>query len=69
LSEEADSAPLLNLPFEHQTKPEFTCRFNWHVGSLAFWDNRCALHNPLNDYHGYRRVMHRRQTALDPEII
>ena len=25
---------------------------------LAFWDDRCALHNPVNDYHGFRRVMH-----------
>ena len=24
-------------------------------GSLALWDNRCAMHNPINDYHGYTR--------------
>ena len=35
------------------------------VGSIAFWDNRCALHNPVNDYHGYRRVMHRITLAGD----
>lgn len=56
---EAESAPLLNYFFQHQIRPEFTCRFRWQVGSLAFWDNRAALHNPINDYHGYRRVMHR----------
>ena len=28
-------------------------------GSLALWDNRCAMHNPINDYHGYTRTMHR----------
>jgi len=29
------------------------------VNSLAFWDNRCVQHNPVNDYHGFKRVMHR----------
>ena len=56
---ERESAPILNYLFEHQTRPEFTCRFRWRPGSLAFWDNRSAQHNPVNDYHGYRRVLHR----------
>jgi taurine dioxygenase len=54
-----ESAPLLHFLFEHQIKPEFTCRFNWQPNSLAFWDNRCAMHNPVNDYHGFRRIMNR----------
>ena len=54
-----ESAPLLQFLFAHQVKPEFTCRFAWEPDSLAFWDNRCAQHNPINDYHGFRRVMHR----------
>ena len=56
---EAESAPLLDFLVAHLARPEFTCRFRWEPGSLAFWDNRCAQHNPINDYHGFRRVMHR----------
>ena len=56
---EEESRPLLEFLFAHQSKPEFTCRFSWGVGDIAFWDNRCVLHNPVNDYHGYKRLMHR----------
>jgi len=56
---EEESAPLLNYLFEQQVKPEYTCRFVWRPGSIAFWDNRCALHNPINDYHGHKRLLHR----------
>jgi len=56
---EEESAPLLAFLFAHQIRPEFTCRFSWRVGSVALWDNRCTQHNPVNDYHGYKRVMHR----------
>jgi taurine dioxygenase len=62
---EKESLPLLEFLWAHQVKPEFTCRFQWRVGSLAFWDNRCAMHNPINDYHGFRRVMHRITLAGD----
>jgi taurine dioxygenase len=54
-----ESAPLLGYLFRHQQQPEFTCRFRWEPGSLAFWDNRAAQHNAINDYHGFRRVMER----------
>ncbi len=56
---QAESAPLLRFLFEHQVKPEFTCRFSWQTHCIAFWDNRCTQHNPVNDYHGFRRVMQR----------
>jgi len=62
---EAESQPLLKYLFEHQIRPEFTCRFRWQKGSLAFWDNRAAQHNAINDYAGHRRVMQRITLAGD----
>jgi taurine dioxygenase len=62
---EEESAPLLAYLFRHQTRPEFTCRFRWRSGSLAFWDNRCAQHNAINDYAGHRRLLHRITLAGD----
>lgn len=54
-----ESAGLLDYLFRHQTREDFTCRFQWSEGAVAFWDNRCTQHYPLNDYAGYKRVLHR----------
>ena len=63
-----ESAPLLGFLFDHQIRPEFTCRFQWSAGALAIWDNRCTLHNPINDYHGQLRSMHRITLAGDRPV-
>tara|TARA_Y100000991_G_scaffold205737_1_gene182275 strand:+ start:277 stop:1101 length:825 start_codon:yes stop_codon:yes gene_type:complete len=54
-----ESRGLLEYLFEHQISPEFQCRLEWRLGDVAFWDNRCVQHYPLNDYQGYRRLLHR----------
>ena len=56
---ETESAPILEYLFKHQIRPEFTCQLHWEIGTLAFWDNRITQHLPINDYHGYRRLLHR----------
>jgi taurine dioxygenase len=54
-----ESRPLLDYLYRHASRPEYTCRFRWQPGSLAFWDNRATWHYALNDYQGQRRLLHR----------
>ena len=62
---EAESRPLLDWLMDWGHRPEFTCRFRWRKGSVAFWDNRCTKHIAVNDVHDSRRVMRRIQIAGD----
>jgi taurine dioxygenase len=62
---EEESRPLLHYLFEHGHRPEFTCRFRWTKGAVAFWDNRCVKHLAVNDAQPFRRVMRRVQIAGD----
>ena len=39
-----ESEQVLELLWEHAIRPEFTVRFRWEPGSLAFWDNRSTAH-------------------------
>ena len=56
---EAESQPILRYLSQHATRPQYTCRVTWQVGTLVMWDNRCAQHIAVDDYFGERRVMHR----------
>jgi taurine dioxygenase len=63
---EAESRPLLDYLLEHGHRPEFTCRFRWETGSIAFWDNRVCKHLAIHDAGPFRRVMRRTQIAGGP---
>jgi len=54
-----ESKPFLDMLYREAQKPEFTTRFRWHEGSIAFWDNLATWHYALNDYPGQLRLMHR----------
>lgn len=54
-----EASATLAFLFEHVTSPEFTCRFRWEAGSVAFWDNRITQHKPVNDYWPQHRKMQR----------
>ena len=65
---EAESAPLLDYLLDHGQRPEFTCRFRWATGSVAFWDNRCVKHLAVHDAGRFRRIMRRVQIAGDKPV-
>src|SRR5450432_3848047 len=39
-----ESKQILEMLWEHVTRPEYTVRFKWNPGDIAFWDNRSTAH-------------------------
>ncbi|MCP4309476.1 MAG: TauD/TfdA family dioxygenase, partial [bacterium] len=54
-----ESGAILAMLYDHCRQPEFQCRVRWRAGDITIWDNRATWHKAVNDYHGYRRLMHR----------
>ena len=54
-----ESEALLALLFAHIAKPEFTVRWRWKLGDVAFWDNRLSTHYATLDYLPQSREMAR----------
>jgi taurine dioxygenase len=44
-----ESRRVLALLFEEIARPEYTVRFRWEPGSVAFWDNRTTAHEAPRD--------------------
>ncbi len=54
-----ESESILDMLYRHCLRPEFSCRFHWKVGAVAFWDNRATMHYALDDYGDALRIAHR----------
>ncbi|GLW30320.1 TauD/TfdA dioxygenase family protein [Actinoplanes regularis] len=57
----SQSERILKLLWEEATRTEYTVRFRWAAGSVAFWDNRATAHLAISDagHLGHDRVLYR----------
>jgi alpha-ketoglutarate-dependent taurine dioxygenase len=57
----SQSDAILRLLWEEATRTEYTTRFRWAPGSVAFWDNRATAHLAVPDagHLGHDRVLYR----------
>ncbi|MGE4112436.1 MAG: TauD/TfdA dioxygenase family protein [Burkholderiales bacterium] len=47
---QAESERILNLLFEHVSRPEFVYRHQWRAGDFLIWDNCSTQHRAVFDY-------------------
>jgi taurine dioxygenase len=66
----AESAAVLGMLLEQAVRPEYTVRFRWQPGSVAFWDNRATIHLAPSDtaHLDAPRIMHRVMLAGDVPV-
>ena len=62
----AESRDLIDEILLQYKRPEFQVRFSWKPGSVAFWDNRAAVHYAVRNYGDYPRLLHRVLIADEP---
>jgi taurine dioxygenase len=60
-----ESRRLLAYLWDHMSSPDFQVRFQWEVGSVVIWDNRCTMHYGPCEFSGGKRIMHRVTIAND----
>jgi alpha-ketoglutarate-dependent taurine dioxygenase len=56
---DGESEALLAHLYAHSVRPEFTVRYHWTAGDLAFWDNRATMHSVIGDYGDEHRRIQR----------
>jgi taurine dioxygenase len=54
-----ENRTVLGFLGEHVNDPRLHCRWAWHEGDLAIWDERSTLHRAAADHWPHRRVIRR----------
>jgi len=62
----AESRDLLAQVLQQYKRPELQVRFSWRPNSVAFWDNRAAVHYAVRNYGDFPRELHRVLIADEP---
>ncbi|WP_408586669.1 TauD/TfdA dioxygenase family protein [Novosphingobium sp.] len=62
----AESKALLDEILRQYKRPELQVRFSWRKNSVAFWDNRAAVHYAVRNYGNFPRELHRILIADEP---
>ena len=62
-----ESRELLQIVLAQYQKPERQVRFSWRPNSVAFWDNRAAVHYAVRNYGDFPRVLERILIADEPQ--
>ena len=62
----AESQALIDEVLRQYKRPEFQVRFSWKPNSVAFWDNRAAVHYAVRNYGDFPRLLERILIADEP---
>jgi taurine dioxygenase len=65
----AESRELIEEILRQYKRPEFQVRFSWRTNSVAFWDNRAAVHYAVRNYGDFPRVLERILIADEPLYV
>lgn len=55
----AENKQILTRILDAYRNPESQVRFSWRPGSVAFWDNRAAVHLAVRNYGNFPRLLDR----------
>jgi taurine dioxygenase len=63
----AESKDLLQAILDEYKRPEIQVRFSWRPNSIAFWDNRGAVHYAVRNYGDFPRLLDRILIEDEPQ--